>query len=176
MTALYRRLLGARFDELPGQVQALHDVDVEQSWVGTADVQRGDSLVARAMATVFGLPPEGRGQSLTVTFSPCGEKEIWSRAFGAKRFVSTQWAQAGELRERVGPVVLAMTLQHGADGLALTLVGARVFGVPLPASMLPRIHTREAERERRYVFEVEAVLPLLGRLVRYEGSLVRAAR
>ncbi len=176
MTALYRRLLGERFDDLPGQVRALHDVEVECIWVGKADVRRGGNAIARGLASALGLPPEGRDQSLRVTFKPCSGSEVWARAFGTKRFVSTQWAEGAQLRERVGPVTLRMTMQQDAEGLGLTLAGVQVLGVPLPAVLLPRIHTRETERGGRYCFEVEAFMPLLGLLVRYEGWLARAAR
>jgi hypothetical protein len=175
MTALYRRLLVERFDDLPSEVRALHDVEAECTWAGRADVRRGASAVARGLATVLGLPPEGRDQPLSVTFTPRGDTEVWTRAFGARRFVSTQWAAGSQLRERVGPVVLAMTLQQDAQGLGLMLVGVRVLGMPMPAALLPRIHTQETNRDGRYRFEVEAIMPVLGLLVRYEGWLERAA-
>jgi hypothetical protein len=176
MTALYRRLLGDRFDELPDQVRALHDVSAPATWTGRTDVWRGGNAISRALATMLGLPPEGRDQPLNVTFTPRGDTEIWQRVFGAKIFRSTQWADGPQLRERVGPVVLHMTLQLDHGGLGLTLVGVSVLGIPLPAFVLPRISTRESERDGRYLFEVEAVMPLLGRLVRYEGVLECAAR
>ena len=176
MTALYRRLLGVRFDDLPGAVRALHDVEAECTWIGRADVCRGGSAIARGLAMVLGLPPEGRDQPLSVTFMPSGDAEIWTRTFGVKRFVSTQWADGTQLRERVGPVTLHMTLQQDGEWLGLTLVGVRALGIPLPTSLLPRINTRETDRDGRYCFEVEAITPLIGLLVRYEGWLERAAR
>lgn len=176
MIALYRRLLGPAFDELPPQVRALHDVDRPTTWRGRADVRRGDAAAARILATLLGLPPAGHDVPLAVTFTPRGEQEAWSRAFGARQFVSIQWADGGELRERVGPVTLHMTLQQDAAGLGLTLVAAHLLGVPVPGRLLPRIRTRESERDRRYRFEVEATMPLFGLLVRYEGWLERADR
>ncbi len=51
MIALYRRLLGARFDELPPRVCELHDLTAPATWAGRADVERGKSWVARTAAT-----------------------------------------------------------------------------------------------------------------------------
>ena len=51
----------------------------------------------------------------------------------------------------------------------------RLLGLPLPPFMLPPIRTRESERDGRYQFEVEAGLPLIGLLVRYEGWLERGS-
>lgn len=176
MIALYRRLLGERFEELPAQVQALHDVTAQVTWAGRADVERGKSITTRLLATVLGLPPAGRDLPLSVTFTPLGEAESWTRTFGSKPFTSTQSAARSQLHERVGPVVLRMTLQPDATGLSLALVGARLFGVPVPRPLLPLVRTRESECGGRYRFEVEAVMPVLGLLVRYDGWLERAAR
>ena len=38
---LYRRVLGARFDELPARVRELHDLDGVRVWNGRASVERG---------------------------------------------------------------------------------------------------------------------------------------
>lgn len=175
MSALYRRLLGRAFDKLPDAVRDLHDVDGVSTWVGSADVERGGGVVARILALAFSLPPAGRGQRLSVTFEPVDDAEIWSRSFGTKQFVSTQYAAGTELRERVGPVTLRMTLQPDADGLRLALEGAMLFGVPLPRLLLPRIRTREFQHDGCYRFDVEAHT-VFGLLVRYEGSLKRLAR
>ena len=59
--------------------------------------------------------------------------------------------------------------------MALKLRGVRFLGVPLPRFLAPSVFTFESEREGRYHFEVEASLPLLGRIVRYEGWLERKA-
>jgi Domain of unknown function (DUF4166) len=175
MTPLYRRLLGGRFDDLPPQVAALHDVGETVSWTGRADVERGSSMAARAIATVLRLPPAGRALPLTVTFTPKGEAEVWTRTFGSSRFVSTQRAAGGELHETVGPVTLRMTLQQDAGYLGLSLIGARFLGIPVPGFLLPRIRTRESEDAGRYRFDVEAVVPAFGLLVRYQGWLERSA-
>jgi hypothetical protein len=46
-SALYRRLLGARFDALPRRVRELHDVTEAVRWRGRANVERGRGLAAR---------------------------------------------------------------------------------------------------------------------------------
>jgi Domain of unknown function (DUF4166) len=176
MTPLYRRLLGPLFDELPAQVQRLHDVEAPVTWSGRADVQRGSTMPARALARLFGLPPHGADQPITVMFVPQGYAEVWTRIFGADRFVSTQRASGDELRETVGPLTLRMTLQGNRSGLGLTLVGARFLGIiPVPGLLLPRIRTHENEIDGRYHFDVEARLPVFGLLVHYRGWLERVA-
>ncbi len=170
-TPLYRRLLGERFETLPPRVRELHDVVGASTWSGRADVERGRSLAARVVATLFGLPPAGHDQALRVTFQVDGNREIWSRMFGNAVFRSVQYERGGLLNERVGPSTFVFALDTSADGMALVLRGVRFLGVPLPRFLAPSVRTFESERDGRYRFEVEASLPLLGRIVRYVGWL-----
>jgi hypothetical protein len=89
-------------------------------------------------------------------------------------FRSLQYERRGLLNERVGPSTFMFALEATPDGMALQLKGVRFLGVPLPGFLAPSVRTYESEREGRYRFEVEASLPLLGRIVRYEGWLERA--
>jgi hypothetical protein len=172
---LYRRLLGERFESLPPRVRELHDLAFASVWTGRADVERGTSLLSRIVATLFGLPPAGRDQPLEVTFMPDGGTELWTRRFGQAVFRSLQYERGGLLRERVGPSTFVFALEASADGLALKLRGVRILGVPLPRFLPPSVFTFESERDGRYHFEVEAGLPLLGRIVRYQGWLEQQA-
>jgi hypothetical protein len=169
--ALYRRLLGPKFDTLPARVRELHDVTAPSVWVGRADVERGRSPVSRLAATLFRLPPAGRDQPLSVTFEPEQGREIWTRRFGSANFPSVQYERGGTLRERVGPSTFVFDLDASPDGLGLVLRGVRFLGIPLPRALQPGVRTYESQREGRYRFEVEASLPLFGLLVRYSGWL-----
>jgi hypothetical protein len=170
---LYRRLLDARFDALPARVRELHDVTKASVWIGRANVERGRSWVARAVATLFSLPPEGKDQPLCVRFEPVAGRELWTRAFGARQFRSVQFQSDAWLGERVGVVTLRSELEASPDGLTLRLRKVHVLGVALPRWLHPCVRTFESERDGRYRFEVEAHLPLLGLLVRYAGWLER---
>jgi hypothetical protein len=173
---LYRRLLGARFDDLPPPVRELHDLTGPATWHGRADVERGTSLVARVMATLLSFPPTGRDQLLSVTFKPEDGHEIWRRQFGDRLFPSLQYERDGRLFERVGPTSLVFDLDASPAGLALVLIGVRFLGIPLPRLLHPKVRTFEREQGGRYCFEVESALPLLGLLVRYSGWLEKASR
>ena len=172
---LYRRLLGARFDELPQRVRELHDFAGLSVWHGRAKVERGRSLPARIAAALTSLPPATDDCPLRVTFQASAEKEIWAREFGSALLRSVQYEKDGLLRERVGPTTFVFAPLASAEGLALRLDGFRVLGLPLPRVLHPMVRTFECERDGRYCFEVEAQLPLFGLLVRYSGSLDRMA-
>jgi Domain of unknown function (DUF4166) len=171
--ALYRRLLGARFEALPARVRELHDVTGTAVWVGRADVERGASWASRLLAALFSLPPDGKEQLLRVTFEPRNGREIWTRAFGLREFRSVQLEKHGLLRERVGLSCLVFALDASLEGLALRLLDVLVLGVSLPRMLHPCVRTMESEVDGRYRFEVSSHLPLIGLLVRYAGWLER---
>ena len=151
-------------------MRELHDVAGASVWTGRADVERGRSLPSRMVATLFGLPPAGRDQALRVTFQVDGGTGDLVAQFGNAVFRSVQYERGGLLRERVGPSTFVFALETSADGMALKLQGVRFLGVPLPRFLAPSVRTFESERDGRYHFEVEASLPLLGRIVRYAGG------
>lgn len=170
---LYRRVLGPRFAVLPTLVRDLHELEAASRWVGMAHVERGRSRLSRLAAWIAGLPPDGRDQTLCVTFEPVGAREIWTRRFGVVRFRSVQYERNGFLCERTGPTTFVFTPVASGNGLALRLDGFRLLGLPLPRLVHPSVRTWECEREGRYQFEVEACLPLAGLIIRYRGWLVR---
>jgi len=90
---------------------------------------------------------------------------------------SRVWLRNGLLMERLGPCTFGYRLVRIGKELAWTVERARVFGIiPLPASMFDGVRCRESEDEAgRYRFSVEARLPVIGLLIRYEGWLQYAA-
>jgi hypothetical protein len=133
--------------------------------------------LARLAATLFGLPPQGEALALSVTFTPhftphANGHEIWDRSFAGRRFLSVQSDHGGGLiAERVGAVTLLLRPDVVNGALTLSIEGARLFSLPLPRIVLPRVATREFEQDGRYHFDVASHLPLLGLLVHYRGTL-----
>jgi hypothetical protein len=172
--ALYRSLLGERFDVLPERVRELHDLTEPAVWIGRADVERGRSWLARTVADLLSLPPDGKDQPLGVSFVPVDGREEWTRWFGTRTFRSVQSDRNGLLVERIGATSLLSALEASEAGLALRLHGVRVLGIPLPGFLHPCVRTFESEREGLYRFEAESHLPFAGLLVRYTGWLERS--
>lgn len=168
---LYRRIIGAKFDDLPARVRDLHDVRVRSQWRGHADVERGTSLLARLAAPLAALPHSARAVPLTVTLTPDDAGEVWHRDFGGHIFQTQQRAGEGAILERIGPATVSLKPLVERDSLSLSVTALRVFGIPMPRFLLPRVRTREWEAQDQYRFEVEARLPIGGLLVRYSGRL-----
>lgn len=169
---LFRRVLGEAFDTLPPQVLALHSVDRRALWRGEATITRGRHVVARLCARIAGLPPAGEGTPTSVEFHVHEGGETWRRDFGGARMVSRFRARDGRLRERLGPMEFVFALEARDGQILWKAIRVRVLGVlPLPAAWFSRVHCREREVAGRYEFLVDAALPWVGPLIRYEGWL-----
>jgi hypothetical protein len=170
---LFRRVLGAEaFDALPPNVRAIHSVATQETWHGTADITRGTNAIANLCAKIAGLPGTRRGAPTSVTFVVDGEGERWHRDFGGARMSSRYRERNGVLFERLGPMEFVFSLGTHDGEILWHTVGVRLLGVlPLPSSWFTQVRCRERERDGRYEFLVEAAMPLIGRIIRYEGWL-----
>lgn len=169
---VFQQALGAAFFRLPASVRRLHASQGHARYAGRASVQRGTGPLARLCAWSAGLPAAGEDVSLLVEFDCGPRQETWRRDFAGVRMASTLSCRDGELRERLGPVWFRFALHANEGAIWWTVAGARLFGVlPLPAALFEGVRCREFEQDERYCFEVEAVLPLAGQVVRYAGWL-----
>ena len=175
MTPLFRRLLGDAFDELPPRLREIHSIAGRETWRGEATITRGRNALVPLFALATRLPPSREGVATTVEFVAAPEHEEWRRDFGGARMVSRYRARDTRLCERLGLVEFAFSLAVRDGCILWSTAGVRLFGVlPLPAPWFARVRCREREWQGRYEFLVEAELPLLGPLIRYEGWLARA--
>jgi NAD(P)-dependent dehydrogenase (short-subunit alcohol dehydrogenase family) len=169
--ALFARLLGDSFRQMPEVTQRLH-----RGWPaviarGRATVQPATARPGRVLARIFGLPATPGDLPLEVVIESRDGFEYWTRRFGAHQMRSVMRAQGGLLVERFGPVSIAMRLVATPDGLDMRPVGGWFAGIPLLRFLLPSVVARETSADGRHVFEVEIGLPIIGRLVAYRGSL-----
>lgn len=171
-STLFQQVLRAPFFNLPDALRALHGIRGRGEYVGRATVERGRNPLSRLFGLLAGLPPAMRDAPTRVEFIADERREIWKRDFGGRKMWSTLHCRNGQLCERLGPVSFRFEL-HTYDGeIWWNVAKARLFGVlPLPAKWFSRVQCRERENAGRYEFRVEAVLPLVGLLVRYEGWL-----
>ena len=175
-TPLYTALLGDDYEALPPLIRRMHAVEDRVEARGFADITRGASPLARLAATVLGLPPAGRAVPAHVTFARAEGSERLVRRYGDAVLETRQAAgrgrDAGFLVEGFGPVTLIIRLHGGPGGLSFELVRARLFGLPLPTLLRPRLAASETVEDGWYRFSVDIALPLLGRLIHYEGRLM----
>ena len=174
---LYYRLLGEAWRALPEPVRALHDNTGALETEGTATVQRGTNPIARVVATLMGFPPAGRDVPVKVSFRVHEGRETWRREFAGRAFESIQEEGRGRFErlvvERFGPLAFAMALVLDDDRLRVIVRRWSAFGLPMPLWLAPGGEAYESAEDGRFNFHVEIAHKLIGRIVRYDGWLVR---
>lgn len=169
---LFEQVLGSAFGQLPQQVRALHSLRGRQRWSGQGEVLRGSHWLVGPCAWLARLPPTAT-VPVSVEFVIDAGGERWHRRFGPARMNSRLWQRDGRLMEQLGAVRFRFGLQVVDGQIQWQVQRVWAFGlVPLPARWFTRVHCREREHGGRYEFLVEVSLPLVGRLIRYEGWLL----
>lgn len=170
---LFQRLLGAEFFHLAPAIKALHGRRGEFRYAGTVNVRRGRGLPKALLARIARLPPAMEDAPIAIRFTADPEGEWWQRRFGVVSMQTRLRLRDGLLKERLGACTLDYRLVRVDKELAWTVERARIFGiVRLPAKLFDGVRCRESQDDAgRYCFFVEAKLPVLGLLIRYEGWL-----
>ncbi|RYG92136.1 SDR family NAD(P)-dependent oxidoreductase [Loktanella sp. IMCC34160] len=176
---LYARMLEGALANLSPMVRALHDDRETARWTGQATVSGGSTLFARLIARLFGFPSAADTIPVTVELGRSQNGvEVWTRTFGGKRFHSSQRAGTGRMErlieERFGPFRFGLAVLVCGDRLELICRKMSVLGVPVPGALIPGGHAFEAEEDGNFRFDVRIALPLVGRIVHYQGRLERA--
>ena len=172
---LYRRTLGDAWNNLSPQIQQLHSVAGESSFVGECSVERGRHPLAGLVAMLIGFPDPGPDQQISVRLVQEGDGERWTRQVGKRRFTSVQEPGRGRyqslIRERFGPVAVHFSLVVEGESLRYAIRQWTLFGIPLPLSSGPRTRAVETVETGRFHFDVEIRHFLTGLIVRYQGTL-----
>ncbi len=172
--SLYRRVLGAAYEQMSEAGQRLHD-GAELHWSGRCSVEGPTNPVGHCLAAIFALPPAARDAPIEVDFAVHGGRETWTRRVGGRTMRSQQYIglrrPEGWIVERFGPLAFDLRVPVKDGRLELVMAGMRLAGVPMPRFCWPIIKAVEIEEEGRFRFDVEIGLPVIGRLVRYRGFL-----
>ncbi len=172
---LYQRAMGAAYARLAPPIRELHDFAASARYEGRAEITGASNPFAAAMARLFRFPGAGGDVPVTVELSARDGVETWRRDFAGQVLVSTQSPGRGRydglIVERFGPTRFGMAVIEADGRLRLVLRRWDFLGIPMPRVLLPRGDVHEHAGDGRFHFHVEIVLPLIGRLVRYEGWL-----
>lgn len=175
---LYARAIGPGFDALPAAIRALHETPGRSLWRGEAATEGASGPLAALVAGMVGFPKAQAACPAEVVIEADGDRSVWRRRIGGHAFASVLSAPrpGGRVRERFGPLSVELRLTPEGERLVYRVEGWRLGPIPLPRFLGPSTRAHEAvDGEGRFVFDVEISLPLVGRLVRYRGWLVRAA-
>ena len=176
--AIYARAIGPAFDALPAPIRALHETPGRSLWRGEAMTDGASGPLAALVARIVGFPKAQAACRAEVAIEADGDRSVWRRRIGGHGFASvlSHPRPGGRVSERFGPLSMDLTLTPEGERLVYRVDGWRLGPIPLPRALAPstRAH-EEVDGEGRFVFDVEISAPLIGRLVRYRGWLVREA-
>ncbi len=170
---LFQKVLGAHYGALPPALQDGHDVNSYKTMRGRVDVIRGTNLLTHLMANMVGFAKTKTDVPISVTMDVRGNSEVWTRTIGATQFKSvlSPGLKPCEIYEQFGPIKFKMHFHVENGRLYYDIVSAKILGMPLPKFLSPKSITHEREENGRFIFDVEIILPLLGRLIAYKGWL-----
>ena len=174
---VYEAVMGEAYDKFLPSIQELHRTGAGRYFAGRCRVTRGRNPLSHIVAAVVGFPKSAEDISVSVTVTPTEAGETWTRDFGGQRFSSHhslgkgRWAR--HVTERFGPMAVHMAILEEDGKLRIKTRGWSIFGLPLPKFLRPGGDVFETQdAEGRFVFHVDLVAPLFGRLCKYEGYLV----
>ncbi|MEY2863901.1 MAG: hypothetical protein RLY58_1608 [Pseudomonadota bacterium] len=174
--ALYQRLLGEAWPQLPDAIRQAHLIKTQKTLSGQATITRGSNRLARWVANLFSFPQAGQNVPVSVTFQvDQNGHEHWQRSFGGKPMTSIQFEgqdqQQWLLMERFGVFVFGMALVIKHHQLHLIIREWSCFGLRLPLAWAPHGDAYEFEKDGIFHFHVEIMHALLGLIVCYDGHL-----
>jgi hypothetical protein len=175
---LYPSLLGDAWQGVHDRIRRFHSGNSPVHGKGVFRVVHGSNRLSRALAWLVRLPRPGESVDLTIEVSATGAEEQWRRSFAGRPLVTLQSrSRDGMLLERVGNIEVRFRLDVVDGALRYQSVGAAIclgsMRVPLPTWLCPRLQALESagpEADQIQVL-VEVDLPVLGRLIAYQGSL-----
>jgi saccharopine dehydrogenase-like NADP-dependent oxidoreductase len=164
----------AGWTTLPTALRHFHSDAARPIWNGIAQIEAGKNPLARIVSRMIGLPKSGRDVPLRVSIerTHSGE-ETWARNFAGQVFQSHfRLADDNTMRERFGPLEIALGISQKEKQIHYPVNAARLFGIPVPKFLLPTSSTFESEDNHgRFNFCVDVGLPFVGPLITYKGWL-----
>ena len=146
--SLYRRILGAAWDDLDEPVRRAHATDPAPHASGSLRVWRRPGSWTALLLHAARLPAAGQAVPAHLQIEPYGDGERYRRRFGAAPLVSLQRsAGPGLLDERFGRFEIRFRLTVEAGALVYQQIGAAVWlgsrRLPIPLRLVPRARARE---------------------------------
>lgn len=165
------------YDLLPQPIRDMHDVANKTTATGQATITRDASVLAKLAAWVMRFPKEGHAIALTTTFNKLPAGEMLHRSFNGECFTTYFYdhPKAGHFIERFGPFWFLVENDCSEEGIDMFLRRFWLWKhIPLPLWLAPHIDaTERVDAQGRYQFDVDIHLPLIGRVIHYQGWLVK---
>lgn len=175
---LYRRLLGARWNEVHPNLHLVHLSDERVVGSGSIRVVRGESPLARFLLWLLRMPVATESGEILLEITPYEGSERWLRTFGSRWLLTSQReGRGGRLIERFDIFEFDFRLEVDSGGIrycqeAFGLRFGRVY-LRLPLWMSAQITAWEEAVRETDSFSVAVTIsaPLAGFILSYQGDL-----
>lgn len=137
---------------------------------GSVSVNRGGKL-ANLICKVFGFPAENPDTHLIVECSHFNDRMEWVRYFDGFRMSSSFVGDSHYLVEKLGPLAMSFKAISNGGDLEYQFARTKLFGVPLPSILSPKIIAYEKESDGKYQFFVSVNMFIAGFVLSYGGDL-----
>ena len=169
---IYCALMGAAFARLAAPVQRFHRLQGKVVLTGEVDIEGPRHFATKLLAWALGAPRRSQHGPLRFELDADAEREIWTRHFPTRTMRSVLCKTSRGLTEKLGMATLTFELRERDGILSMHLQRFHVLGLPMPRWLMPTVRAEESGQGDRFVFDVEAGMPLLGRVSRYRGFLM----
>ncbi len=168
---------GKNFSELDPLLQDLHRNGGELS--GIVNLEFGSGLagvIGRKLAIKLGLPNSAGKQNLKVFIAHQGGSLHWIRQFNSNQrmvsvFTPNGHYPTGYWSETTGKLSLNLGVKILDGGWYWIQRKVKFMGVPMPTWLFPSSHAYKRIKNGMYEFSVTLTLPMVGKLVSYNGVL-----
>lgn len=168
---LHQRLLGDSFQRLPPPLRAFHGRQDGGRASGRFELVRGRGWLRGGAALIMRLAPAGSDVATRLEVVVAGDCERWVRHFGSHSMVTVQQEQQGLLAEDFGKMRFMFQLTADEAGLRFVLRRVKLFGLPLPLWLAPRVSAIVTGEPHGWHVDARIGVLMLGTLLRYQGSL-----
>jgi Domain of unknown function (DUF4166) len=175
--SIYQTAMGPAFAGLDDVVQRFHCQRGHLVLHGEVQTQAPATLVGRMLAWCLGTPQKSQNGAIRFELIAGAQQETWVRYFPSHRMSSRLSLRQGQLTEQLGAARLTFDLSEHEGSLNMRIRSLHVLGLRCPAWLLPQVSARESagtaasDQAARLHFQVQAILPWVGRVAHYQGFL-----
>jgi hypothetical protein len=169
--SMYQRVMGGEFDKLAPAVQRFHRLAGTHELHGEVEIGAPAGVLPRLMALCMGMPRTATTGPIRFVLEAGAERETWTRHFPGRTMTSTLRYSDGHVVEELGPARLTFTLLQEQGALQMRLDRMTFLRIPCPRWLMPRVVARETDQQGRFHFHIEADVPFIGPVGRYNGFL-----
>ncbi len=167
----YSEIFGVGWLDLAPGIRLAHSVPLRAS--GSMEFFRAPRGLAAWIGRRLPLPPEGEKVATQIELISSANGIEWNRRFDTVQANTLHKSEKDTYCEQLGPLSLIFRMEKQGAALAHTQIRTRVYGVPIPIWLGPRVYglVSAGPDERSWHVSVSLRHAWLGTICRYQGVM-----